>query len=112
MKAEGGLAIDHRKTRFTNRAVYLLAGIALLGGLLYLLVLVRPFNLLDLYQFPHLDLHKLSENRPMARWSLLALFLVQGLNAHDIFPDWIALNNGTSHGIEASDQGIQVDLTA
>ncbi len=41
-----------------------------------------------------------------------AKFLIQGLNAHDIFPDWIALNNGTTHGIEASDAGIQVDLTA
>jgi fructose-bisphosphate aldolase class II len=41
-----------------------------------------------------------------------ALFLIQGLNAHGIFPDWIALNNGTTHGIEASDKGIQVDLTA
>jgi hypothetical protein len=41
-----------------------------------------------------------------------ALFLVQGLNAHGIFPDWIALNNGTTHGIEASGQGIQVGLTA
>jgi fructose-bisphosphate aldolase class II len=41
-----------------------------------------------------------------------ALFLIQGLNAHDIFPDWIALNNGTTHGIEVSDQGIQVDLTS
>ena len=41
-----------------------------------------------------------------------ALFLIQGLNAHDIFPDWIALNNGTTHGIEASGQGIQVALTA
>jgi len=41
-----------------------------------------------------------------------ALFLVQGLNAHDIFPDWIALNNGTTHGIEASDKGIQVPLTS
>lgn len=40
-----------------------------------------------------------------------ARFLIQGLNAHDIFPDWIALNNGTTHGIEASGQGIQVDLT-
>jgi fructose/tagatose bisphosphate aldolase len=40
-----------------------------------------------------------------------ALFLIRGLNAHDIFPDWIALNNGTTHGIEASDQGIQVELT-
>ncbi|UCD33189.1 MAG: class II fructose-bisphosphate aldolase, partial [Desulfobacterales bacterium] len=41
-----------------------------------------------------------------------ALFLIQGLNAHDIFPNWIALNNGTIHGLEASGQGIQVDLTA
>lgn len=40
-----------------------------------------------------------------------ALFLIQGLNAHGIFPDWIALNNGTTHGLEASGQGIQVDLT-
>lgn len=40
-----------------------------------------------------------------------ALFLIQGLNAHGLFPDWIALNNGTTHGIEASGQGIQVGLT-
>lgn len=41
-----------------------------------------------------------------------ALFLIQGLNAHEIFPDWIALNNGTTHGIEEKASGIQVDLTA
>ncbi len=41
-----------------------------------------------------------------------AMFLIQGLNAHGIFPNWIALNNGTTHGIEASGQGIQVELTA
>ncbi len=41
-----------------------------------------------------------------------ALFLIQGLNAHNIHPNWIALNNGTTHGIEASGQGIQVGLTA
>ncbi len=41
-----------------------------------------------------------------------ALFLIRGLNAHGRFPDWIALNNGTTHGIEASDAGIQVELTA
>jgi fructose/tagatose bisphosphate aldolase len=40
-----------------------------------------------------------------------ALFLIQGLNAHQVFPDWIALNNGTSHGIETSAQGIQIELT-
>jgi hypothetical protein len=41
-----------------------------------------------------------------------ALLLIQGLNAHGIFPDWIALNNGTTHGIEQSDSGIDVKLTA
>ena len=41
-----------------------------------------------------------------------ALFLIQGLNAHGISPDWIALNNGTTHGIEQSDAGINVQLTA
>ncbi|MBW2368991.1 MAG: class II fructose-bisphosphate aldolase [Deltaproteobacteria bacterium] len=41
-----------------------------------------------------------------------ALFLIQGLNAHNINPDWIALNNGTTHGIEASGQGIQVELSS
>jgi len=40
-----------------------------------------------------------------------ARFLIQGLNAHNIFPNWIALNNGTTHGIEVSDAGIQVELT-
>ncbi len=41
-----------------------------------------------------------------------ASFLIKGLNANSIFPDWIALNNGTTHGLEASGQGIQVELTA
>lgn len=40
-----------------------------------------------------------------------AKFLIAGMNAHGIFADWIALNNGTTHGLEASGQGIQVDLT-
>ncbi len=41
-----------------------------------------------------------------------ASFLIRGLNAHGISPDWIALNNGSAHGIEATGQGIQVELTA
>jgi fructose-bisphosphate aldolase class II len=40
-----------------------------------------------------------------------ASFLIQGLNAHNIFPNWIALNNGTTHGIEESGAGINVELT-
>lgn len=40
-----------------------------------------------------------------------ASFLIKGLNAHGICADWIALNNGSTHGLEASGQGIQVALT-
>ncbi len=41
-----------------------------------------------------------------------ASFLIKGLNAHGISADWIALNNGSAHGLEATGQGIQVELTA
>ncbi|SDO84406.1 class II fructose-bisphosphate aldolase [Desulforhopalus singaporensis] len=41
-----------------------------------------------------------------------ASFLIRGLNAHGVFADWIALNNGSTHGLEASGAGIQVELTA
>jgi fructose-bisphosphate aldolase class II len=34
------------------------------------------------------------------------------MNSRQIFADWIALNNGSSHGLEASGTGIQVELTA
>jgi len=40
-----------------------------------------------------------------------ASFLIKGLNAHGICADWIALNNGSIHGLEASGKGIQVGLT-
>ncbi len=40
-----------------------------------------------------------------------ALFLIRGLNAHNIFPDWIALNNGPTHGLEATGDDIDVNLT-
>lgn len=40
-----------------------------------------------------------------------ALFLIQGLNAHKIFPNWIALNNGSTHGLEATGDDIDVELT-
>ena len=41
-----------------------------------------------------------------------AVFHIQALNANGVHPDWIALNNGTTHGLEATGAGIQVDLTA
>jgi len=41
-----------------------------------------------------------------------AVYLIAALNAHGIFPNWIAINNGTTHGVEKSDKGIQVQLTA
>ncbi|NTV45182.1 MAG: class II fructose-bisphosphate aldolase [Chlorobiales bacterium] len=39
-------------------------------------------------------------------------FLIRGLNAYDIHPDWITLNTDSTHGLEDSYQEIQVELTA
>ena len=41
-----------------------------------------------------------------------ALYLIKGLVDKGLYPDWIALNNGTTHGIEKESKGIQVDLTS
>ncbi|MFP4169293.1 MAG: class II fructose-bisphosphate aldolase [Desulfonatronovibrionaceae bacterium] len=41
-----------------------------------------------------------------------ALFLIRGLNASALFPDWIALNNGSTHGLESTGGDIDVELTA
>jgi len=40
-----------------------------------------------------------------------ALFLVRGLNANGLFPDWIALNNGSTHGLESTGGDIHVERT-
>mmetsp|Transcript_5240 Transcript_5240/g.3003 ORF Transcript_5240/g.3003 Transcript_5240/m.3003 type:complete len:442 (-) Transcript_5240:1218-2543(-) len=41
-----------------------------------------------------------------------AAFQIKVLNAHGVHPLWIALNNGSTHGVEITNTGIQVDLTA
>jgi fructose/tagatose bisphosphate aldolase len=41
-----------------------------------------------------------------------AVFHTAALNAYGIFPTWIALNNGSVHGLEATGAGINVELTA
>jgi fructose/tagatose bisphosphate aldolase len=40
-----------------------------------------------------------------------ALYLIRGLNANGLFPDWIALNNGSTHGLESTGGDIQVEQT-
>ena len=40
-----------------------------------------------------------------------AAFHIKALNAHGVFPTWIAVNNGSAHGLEATGGGIDVDLT-
>ncbi len=73
------LAIPYLKTQSQNStAVALLAGVATLSVLLYLLAFVRPYNLFDLYQRPRLEVYTLSKDYPMARWLLVAVFLIEG----------------------------------
>ncbi len=73
------LAIHNLKAQSRDStAVALLAGVAGMNLLLYLLAFVRPYNLFDLYQRPRLELYQISKDYPMARWLLVAVFLIQG----------------------------------
>jgi len=41
-----------------------------------------------------------------------ALYHIGALNAYGVFPTWIALNNGSVHGLEATGGNIDADVTA
>jgi hypothetical protein len=59
--------------------LFALAGLVALNAAVYLLLFVRPWNLLDLYLHPLLDLRRLSVDDPLARWRLLGGFVLLGL---------------------------------
>lgn len=61
-----------------NTNTFVLAATAALSGLIYWLVFVQSYNLLELYRRPLLDLYDLSKDDPLARWRLLGGFLSQG----------------------------------
>ena len=61
-----------------DKSIFVLAGTAVLSGLVYWLVFVQPHSLLALYQRPLLDLYRIVRNDPLARWRLLAGFMIQG----------------------------------
>jgi hypothetical protein len=59
--------------------LFVLAGLVALNAVVYLLLFVRPWDLLTLYQRPLLDLRRLSVDDPLARWRLVAGFVLLGL---------------------------------
>ena len=56
-----------------------LAGAAIGAVLLYWIALVQPYNLLDLYDRPLLDLYRISKEDPAARWPMLWALLAVGV---------------------------------
>jgi hypothetical protein len=71
-------AAQVRATLIRNWPTVALGCIAGLNALVYLLAFVRPYNLLERYRSPFLDLYRLSQGDPQARWRLLGAFLVLG----------------------------------
>jgi alpha-1,6-mannosyltransferase len=59
--------------------LFALAGLVALNATVYLLLFVRPWNLLVLHPRPLLDLRRLSADDPLARWQLLVGFVLLGL---------------------------------
>jgi hypothetical protein len=62
-----------------QKPLFALGGLAALNAAVYFFLFVRPWNLLTLYQYPLLDLRRLSGDDPLARWRLLAGFALLGL---------------------------------
>jgi alpha-1,6-mannosyltransferase len=56
-----------------------LASAAIGAVLLYWIALVQPYNLLDLYDRPLLDLYRISKEDPAARWPMLWALLAVGV---------------------------------
>jgi hypothetical protein len=75
----GNRTIRGLQSHVRDRSTWVLAGIALSSVLVYWLAFVNPYNLLDLYGEPLLDLKDLSESDPLAHWRLLGGFLVQAV---------------------------------
>jgi hypothetical protein len=73
----GNRTIRGLQSRVRDRSTWVLAGVALSSVLVYWLAFVNPYNLLDLYGKPLLDLKGLSKTDPLAQWRLLGGFLVQ-----------------------------------
>jgi hypothetical protein len=77
-KTFGRTTIQRFVSLLEGKSVFVLAGAALLSALIYWRVFVRPYNLLELYRRPLLDLYRISKTDPMARWRLLGGFIGQG----------------------------------
>jgi hypothetical protein len=76
-KISGNRTIRGLQSLVRDRSTFVLTGIALSSVLVYWLAFVNPYNLLDLYGEPLLDLKDLSKTDPLAHWRLLGGFLVQ-----------------------------------
>lgn len=75
-----GKAFSRRVARAAiSRPLAVLAVLAALNATIYVLVFVRSWNLLTLYERPLLDLRRISSDDPLARWRLLAGFVVLGV---------------------------------
>ena len=75
--------VDWRARRLTGVLLraprFALAALVALNAAVYLLLFVGPSDLPALYQRPLLDLRRLSVGDPLARWRLLAGFVLLGL---------------------------------
>jgi hypothetical protein len=59
-------------------AILLLAGLAGLSLSVYVWAFVKPYSLLEWYQYPRLGLSSFAQDDPSAQWRLVWAFLIQG----------------------------------
>ncbi len=75
MTAPVAIQNSREASRIQNAALALL-GLGVLSALIYWFGLTQPYNLLDLYRQPLLDLRKLTEGHPERLWPLVIQFVI------------------------------------
>jgi hypothetical protein len=56
-------------------ALLVLAGVAGLSSVLYLLVFVYPYNIFELYPYPRLAVYRFAQDNPVVIWQLAAAWV-------------------------------------
>jgi alpha-1,6-mannosyltransferase len=70
--------IDDQQNQHTKSgAILVLAGVAVLSVLLYLLAFVYPYNIFELYPYPRLAVYRFAQDNHMVIWWLTIAFVIQ-----------------------------------
>jgi alpha-1,6-mannosyltransferase len=68
---------EQQRQNTNSGATLVLASVAVLSVLLYLLAFVYPYNIFELYPYPQLAVYRFAQDNPLVIWRLTIAFVIQ-----------------------------------